>query len=252
TRRVMKTSTSQIDPASLAQFGVPINGRTGQIGVKDPDSIGGVYTEPPHGGQWNSTYQFTTYYADSATATTVTDLSPAAQIVSGGKIDASSGGTLQNYWSNIAAVGDVKMPARYDADGWAASGQKLPGVTVSYSGQYHYNNYDNTEHDWQLPFGNAPFVTGRPGGYTQAAPASLKDYTLPGYFSTLSSNGTISGTGVSVNNTAGNASIPPLGLLPGQSVPGLTPTKLSGNASGAKLGASSVHGGPSAPVDPIL
>ncbi|WAG23062.1 filamentous hemagglutinin N-terminal domain-containing protein [Burkholderia gladioli] len=252
TRREVKTSTSQIDPASLAQFGIPISGRTGQINVKDPDNIGGVYTEPPHGGQWNSDYQFTTYYADSATATTVTDLSPAAQIVSGGKIDASSVGTLQNYWSDIAAVGDVKMPARYDADGWAASGQKLPGVTVSYSGQYHYNNYDNTEHDWQLPFGNAPFVTGRPGGYTQAAPASLKDYTLPGYFSTLSSNGTISGTGVSVNNMAGNASIPPLGLLPGQSVPGLTPTKLSGNASGAKLGASSVHGGPSAPVDPIL
>ncbi len=252
TRREVKTSTSQIDPASLAQFGIPISGRTGQINVKDPDNIGGVYTEPPHGGQWNSDYQFTTYYADSATATTVTDLSPTAQIVSGGKIDASSVGTLQNYWSNIAAVGDVKMPARYDADGWAASGQKLPGVTVSYSGQYHYNNYDNTEHDWQLPFGNAPFVTGRPGGYTQAAPASLKDYTLPGYFSTLSSNGTISGTGASVNNTAGNASIPPLGLLPGQSVPGLTPTKLNGNASGAKSGASSVHGGPSAPLDPIL
>ncbi len=252
TRRVMKTSTSQIDPASLAQFGIPISGRTGQVGVKDPDSIGGVYTEPPHGGQWNSTYQFTTYYADSATATTVTDISPAAQIVSGGRIDASSVGTLQNYWSNIAAVGDIEMPGHYDADGWAASGQKLPGVSVSYSGQYHYNNYDNSEHDWQLPFGNAPFVTGRPGGYTQAAPASIKDYTLPGYFSTLSSNGTISGTGISVSNTAGNASIPPLGLLPGQSVPGLTPTNLSGNASGAKSDASSVHGGPSAPVDPII
>ncbi|KFG92900.1 hypothetical protein GQ56_0134835, partial [Burkholderia paludis] len=252
TRRVMKTSTSQIDPASLAQFGIPIKGRTGQPGVKDPDGIGGVYTEPPHSGQWNSDYQFTTYYADSATATTVTDISPAAQIVSGGKIDASSVGTLQNYWSNIAAVGDVKMPAHYDADGWAASGQKLPGVSVSYSGQYHYNNYDNSEHDWQLPFGNAPFVTGRPGGYTQAAPASIKDYTLPGYFSTMSSNGTISGTGVSVNNTAGNASIPSFGLLPGQSVPGLTPTNLSGNASGAKSGASSVYGGPPAPVDPII
>ncbi|WP_338641618.1 hemagglutinin repeat-containing protein [Burkholderia pyrrocinia] len=252
TRRVMKTSTSQIDPASLAQFGIPISGRTGQVGVKDPDSIGGVYTEPPHGGQWNSTYQFTTYYADSATATTVTDISPAAQIVSGGKIDASSVGTLQNYWSNIAAVGDVKMPARYDADGWAASGQKLPGVTVSYSGQYHYNNYDNSEYDWKLPFGNAPFVGSRPGGYTQAAPASIKDYKLPGYSSTLSSNGTISGTGVSVNNSAGNASIPSLGLLPGQSVPGLTPTNLSGNASGAKSGASSVHGGALAPVDPII
>ncbi|HDV6325824.1 TPA: contact-dependent inhibition toxin BcpA [Burkholderia cenocepacia] len=252
TRRVMKTSTSSIDPSLLGQFGIPISGRTGQVGVKDPDSIGGVYTEPPHGGQWNSTYQFTTYYADSATATTVTDISPAAQIVSGGRIDASSVGTLQNYWSNIAAVGDIKMPGHYDADGWAASGQKLPGVTVSYSGQYHYNNYDNSEHDWQLPFGNAPFVTGRPGGYTQAAPASIKDYTLPGYFSTLSSNGTISGTGVSVSNTAGNASIPSLGLLPGQSVPGLTPTNLSGNASGAKSGASSVHGGPPAPVDPII
>ncbi|MDN7642343.1 contact-dependent inhibition toxin BcpA [Burkholderia cenocepacia] len=271
TRRVMKTSTSQIDPALLAQFGISMSGcvavhmeacagrDVGGVDLRDPavrelflDFVGGVPTDPPHGGQWNSNYQKTTYYADSATATTVTDISPAAQIVSGGKIDASSVGTLQNYWSNIAAVGDIDMPAHYDADGWAASGQKLPGVTVSYSGQYHYNNYDNTEHDWQLPFGNAPFVTGHPGGYTQAAPASIKDYTLPGYFSTTSSNGTISGTGVSVNNTAGNASIPSLGLLPGQSVPGLTPTNLSGNASGAKSGASAVHGGPSAPVDPII
>nr|WP_261521503.1 hemagglutinin repeat-containing protein [Burkholderia multivorans] len=271
TRRVMKTSTSQIDPASLAQFGIRMSGcvavhmeacsgrDVGGVDLSKPevrelflDFVGGVPTDPPHGGQWNSTYQFTTYYADSATATTVTDISPAAQIVSGGKIDASSVGTMQNYWSNIAAVGDIKMPGHYDADGWTASGQQLPGVTVSYSGQYHYNNYDNTEHDWQLPFGNAPFVTGRPGGYTQAAPASIKDYTLPGYFSTISSNGAISGTGVSVSNTAANASIPSLGLLPGQSVPGLTPTTLSGNASGAKSGASSVHGGPPAPVDPII
>ncbi|WP_226263634.1 hemagglutinin repeat-containing protein [Burkholderia metallica] len=271
TRRVMKTSTSQIDPALLAQFGISMSGcvavymeacsgrDVNWVDLRKPevrelflDFIGGVPTDPPHGGQWNSGYQKTTYYADSATATTVTDISPAAQIVSGGRIDASSVGTLQNYWSNIAAVGEVKMPTRYDADGWAASGQKLPGVTVSYSGQYHYNNYDNTEHDWQLPFGNAPFVTGRPGGYTQAAPASIKDYTLPGYFSTLSSNGTISGTGVSVNNSAANASIPSLGLLPGQSVPGLTPANLSGNASGAKSGASAVHGGPAAPVDPII
>ncbi|WP_369072988.1 hemagglutinin repeat-containing protein [Burkholderia gladioli] len=252
TRRLMTTSTSSIDPSLLGQFGIPVSGRTGQIGVKDPDSIGGVYTEPPHGGQWNSTYQFTTYYADSATATTVTGLSAAGQIVSGGNIDASSVGTLQNYWSHIAAVGDIQMPARYDADGWAASGQALPGVTVSYSGQYHYNNYDNTEHDWQLPFGNAPFVGGRPGGYTQAAPADIRDYKLPSYDSTLSANGTISGTGVSVNNTAGNASTPPLGLLPGQSVPGLTPIGLSGNASGATSGTTSVHGGSPAPVDPII
>ncbi|WP_323122905.1 hemagglutinin repeat-containing protein [Burkholderia alba] len=252
TRRVMKTATNRIDPATLAQFGIPISGRTGQVGVKDPTSIGGVYTEPPHGGQWNSTYQFTTYYADSATATTVTDISPAAQIVSGGNINATSVGNLQNYWSNITAVGNVAMPQRYDGDGWAASGQTLPGVTVSYSGQYHYNNYDNSEHDWQLPFGNAPFVGQRPGGYTQAAPASVKPYKLPGYDSTLGANGTISGTGVSVNNTAGNASIPSLGLLPGQAVPGLTLGGLSGNASGAKSSASAVHGGAQAPVDPVI
>ncbi|WP_147483711.1 hypothetical protein, partial [Burkholderia pseudomallei] len=159
TRRVMTTSTGSVDPATLAPFGVPIKGQTGQVGVKDPTSIGGVYTDPPHGGQWNSTYQYTTYYADSATATTVTSISPAAQIVSGGSINASTVASLQNYWSSITAVGNIQMPKNYDANGWAATGQQAPSVTVSYSGQYHYNNYDNTEHDWQLPFGNAPFVT---------------------------------------------------------------------------------------------
>ncbi|HTJ94265.1 MAG TPA: hemagglutinin repeat-containing protein, partial [Pararobbsia sp.] len=252
TRRVMKTSTHPIDPATLAPFGVPISGNTGQVGVKDPDSIGGVYTEPPHGGQWNSTYTFTSYYADSATATSVTELSPAAQIVSGGQLDASSVGLLQNHWSNVAAVGDIKMPGHYDTDGWGASGQKAPSVEVSYSGQYHYNNYDNSEHDWQLPFGNAPFVTGRPGGYSQAAPASIKEHALPGYHSTTSSNGTVSGTGVSVNNTAGNAPIPSLGLLPGQSVPGLTPPDLNGKPGGSTSAPSSVQGDAPPPVDPII
>ncbi|WP_080436716.1 hemagglutinin repeat-containing protein [Burkholderia ubonensis] len=274
TRRVMSTtgSTSNVDPAVLAQYGISLSGCaayfagncTGQTsyGIRSdnltPDmrdvllkQPGGMYIEPPHGGQWNSSYQYTTY-TGTAVANMVTALSPAAQIVSGGKIDASSTGTLQNYWSSITAVGNLTMPQHYDSDGWAATGQQAPTVTVTYSGQYHYNNYDNSEHNWQLPFGDATFVTGHPGGYTQVAPADVKQYKLPGYFSTMSSNGTISGTGVSVNNTAGNASLPSLGLLPGQSVPGLTPTNLSGNASGAKSGASSVHGGPPAPVNPII
>ncbi|WP_080407424.1 hemagglutinin repeat-containing protein [Burkholderia ubonensis] len=274
TRRVMSTtgSTSNVDPAVLAQYGIGLSGCaayfagncTGQTsyGIRSdnltPDmrdvllkQPGGMYIEPPHGGQWNSSYQYTTY-TGTAVANMVTALSPAAQIVSGGKIDASSTGTLQNYWSSITAVGNLTMPQHYDSDGWAATGQQAPTVTVTYSGQYHYNNYDNSEHNWQLPFGDATFVTGHPGGYTQVAPADVKQYKLPGYFSTMSSNGTISGTGVSVNNTAGNASLPSLGLLPGQSVPGLTPTNLSGNASGAKSGASSVHGGPPAPVNPII
>ena len=281
TRRVMTTTgyTNNVDPAVLGQYGISMSGCVaihmeacsghdvaGVMLTRDPRNPsydpapiiaqleaqpGGVYTDPPHGGQWNSSYQYTTY-SGVAVSNMIKDVSPAAQIVSGGAIDASSSGTLQNYWSNVAAVGNLKLPNRYDADGWAATGQQAPGVTVTYSGQYHYNNYDNTEHNWQLPFGDAPFVTGRPGGYAQAAPADVKHYKLPSYDSTLSSNGTISGTGVSINNTAANASIPSLGLLPGQSVPGLTFANLSGNASGAKSSASAVHGGVPAPVDPIV
>jgi filamentous hemagglutinin len=267
TRRVMKTSgyADSVDPALLEQFGISMSGRTGQVGVKDPTSIGGVYTEPPHGGQWNSSYQYTTY-TGTAIANTVTETSPAAQIVSGGKIDAKSVGTLQNYWSNVAAVGNAEMPANYDADGWKATGQQAPGVRVTYSGQYHYNNYDNTEHDWQMPFGDAPLVGSRPGGYTQKAPADVRPYKLPGYDATLGSNGTMSGTGVTINNTAANAWIPPLGLLPGQAVPGLTFEPLNGRASGTTtVGAmlsetvtgsgapsATVNSKPVVPLDPVV
>ncbi|WP_415869056.1 hemagglutinin repeat-containing protein [Burkholderia ubonensis] len=301
TRRVMSTTggTSNVDPATLAQYGISLSGCaayfmgncTGQTsyGIKDPTPAqaaelikqpGGMFTTPPNGGQWNSSYQYTTY-TGTAVANTITALSPTGQIVSGGNLDASSVGNLQNYWSSITAVGNLALPQSYDGNGWAATGQQAPTVTVTYSGQYHYNNYDNTEHNWQLPFGNAPFVTGRPGGYTQAAPADVKTYKLPGYDSTLGSNGTISGTGVSINNTAGNASLPSLGLLPGQSVAGLTPVSINGTASGATAmpvslngtatasattggavrgtitGAgvqptASVHGGASTQVDPII
>lgn len=267
TRRVMSTSgsTSNVDPAALAQYGISLSGCASYFAVNcmnggqmiaglRSDNItpaetaalikqpGGMYIEPPHGGQWNSGYFYTTY-TGTAVANTVTALSPTAQIVSGGSLNATSTGTLQNYWSSITAVGNLDLPQNYDGNGWAATGQQAPTVTVTYSGQYHYNNYDSSEYNWQLPFGNAPFVTSRPGGYTQVAPADVKTYSLPGYDSTLGSNGTISGTGVSINNTAANASIPSLGLLPGQAVPGLTIGGLSGSASGTKSGASAVHGG---------
>ncbi|HDR8913896.1 TPA: contact-dependent inhibition toxin BcpA [Burkholderia multivorans] len=295
TRRQMQTSgaTTSIDPAVLEQLGISMSGCvaihmeacSGQDvgGVRltpdpahpdyDPAPIiaqlqaqpGGVYTIPPGGGQWNSSYQYTTY-TGTAVANTITALSAAGQIVSGGSINATTVGNLQNYWSHITAVGNVDMPQHYDGDGWAASGQQAPAVTVTYSGYYHYNNYDNTEHNWTLPFGDMPFVGGRPGGYTQAAPADVKKYAIAGYDSTLGSNGTISGTGVSINNTAGNASIPSLGLLPGQEVPGLTFGSLSGNAavsktsggmvtgqvSGAGAKGVSVTGKPVQPVSPII
>lgn len=280
TRRVMQTSgnTSQVDPALLQQLGISMSGCAAYYIAAcsgqdvhwinlfhdpnypdyDPAPIiaalklqpGGVFTVPPNGGQWNSGYQYTTYEG-KATANTVTKLSPGAQIASGGDLDASTVKTFQNYWSSVTAAGNIKQPASLDMDGWGATGQQAPGVTVVYSGYYHYNNYDNSEHNWTLPFGDKPFVGG-PGGYTQAAPADVRQYSLPDYRSTWGANGTISGNGVSVNNTAANATIPSLGLLPGQAVPGLTIGTVSGNASGTQSGAAAIKGGTPTWVDPVI
>ncbi len=280
TRRVMQTSgnTSQVDPALLQQLGISMSGCAAYFMAAcsgqdvhwvnifhdpndpsyDPAPIiaalkaqpGGVFTVPPNGGQWNSGYQYTTYEG-KAVANTVTKLSPGAQIASGGDLDASAVKTFQNYWSSVTAAGNIKQPGSLDMDGWGATGQQAPGVTVAYSGYYHYNNYDNTEHNWTLPFGDKPFVGG-PGGYTQAAPADVRQYSLPDYRSTWGANGTISGNGVSVNNTAANATIPSLGLLPGQAVPGLTIGTVSGNASGTQSGAAAIKGGTPTWVDPVI
>ncbi|WP_175950735.1 hemagglutinin repeat-containing protein [Burkholderia sp. BCC0405] len=253
TRRIMTTTgyTNNVDPAVLAAQGISLSGcaayfagnctgqtsygiRADNITPEERDALikqpGGMYIDPPYGGQWNSAYYYTTY-TGVASANTIKDISPAGQIVSGGKIDASSSGTLKNYWSNIAAVNGIQIPANYDGDSWASNGQQAPGVTVTYSGQYHYNNYDNSEYNWQLPFGNAPFVTGNPGGYSPA-PADVREYKLPDYQSTLVTNGTLSGSGVSVNNTAANASIPSLGLVPGQSVSGVSASITGGAPTG--------------------
>ncbi|WP_232438163.1 hemagglutinin repeat-containing protein [Burkholderia ubonensis] len=247
TRRVMTTTgyTNNVDPAWLQQLGISMSGCAAyftdacngaydvpgiDLAKADPSvieqlrkQIGGIFIDPPHEGQWNSRYQRTTY-TGVATANTVKDISPAGQIVSGGKLGASSVGTLQNYWSNIAAVNGIEMPANYDADGWKASGQQAPSLTVTYSGHYHYNNYDNSEHDWTYSFSD----NGCNG------PADVKEFKIPDYQSTLVTNGTLSGTGVSLNNTAGNASIPSLGLVAGQSLPvnsgavhGTTPTMVN-------------------------
>ncbi|WP_102817169.1 hemagglutinin repeat-containing protein [Burkholderia ubonensis] len=247
TRRVMTTTgyTNNVDPAWLQQLGISMSGCAAyftdacngaydvpgiDLAKADPSvieqlrkQIGGIFIDPPHEGQWNSRYQRTTY-TGVATANTVKDISPAGQIVSGGKLGASSVGTLQNYWSNIAAVNGIQMPANYDADGWKASGQQAPSLTVTYSGHYHYNNYDNSEHDWTYSFCDK----GCNG------PADVKEFKIPDYQSTLVTNGTLSGTGVSLNNTAGNASIPSLGLVAGQSLPvnsgavhGTTPTMVN-------------------------
>ncbi len=70
-----------------------------------PDMIGGVNVEPPHGGQWNSGYQYTTH-TGVAIANLIAGISPQAQIISGGRLDASNVGLFENYWSAVAAVGE--------------------------------------------------------------------------------------------------------------------------------------------------
>ena len=93
--------SAAVDPALLAQFGISLSGCTATYmaacgpgnpqvlgSTGDPSMIGGVPTDPPHGGQWNSTYQYTTY-TGVALANLITSISPQAQIIAGGNLDAS-------------------------------------------------------------------------------------------------------------------------------------------------------------------
>lgn len=256
TRTTMTTTglNQSVDPDLLAQLGISLSGCTaldmnacseghpyvGWTTQGDPNAIGGAYTIPPHGGQWNSGYQYT-IYTGVALANLIAGISPQAQIVSGGNLDALNVGTFQNYWSAVAAVGNIAAPQTLDQNSW--QGQAAPGVQVTYSGYYHYTNYDHSIADWTLPFGNAPFIGNNPGGYTQAAPADIRNYALPSYESSFVAGGTLSGNGISIDNTAGNAGVPSLNLAPGQAMSGVNINGVSGNASGADAGSASAAQG---------
>ncbi|MDR3397094.1 MAG: hemagglutinin repeat-containing protein, partial [Pandoraea sp.] len=219
TRRVLLTSgyTTQVDPALLKRLGISLSGMTGQVDVRDPHAIGGVYVEPPHGGQWNSNYIYTSY-TGKAEINRVSAISPKAQLQVGGDLDLSGVDRFENRWSQVSAGGNIKAPVVLDMQSW--KGQQAPRIRVTYSGHYHYNNYDNSEHDWTIPFGDAPFIGSRPGGYEQKAPADIREFDLPGYESVFRGNMTLTGTGVSINNTAGNHSLPTTGLPAGSVLDG--------------------------------
>ncbi len=261
TRTTMTTTglNQPVDPNLLTQLGISLSGCTAVVAAacagqdvgwttSTPDMIGGVDIEPPHGGQWNSGYQYTTY-TGVAVANLIASISPQAQIVAGGNLDASKVGLFQNYWSAVTAVSNIAAPVSLDQNSW--QGQSTPQVQITYSGYYHYNNYDNSEHNWTLPFGDAPFVGGRPGGYSQAAPADVRLYALPSDESSFVAGGTLSGTGISIDNTAGNAGIPSMGLAPGQAMSGVNIGGVNGSAGGAKAGTASVNGG-SGLVNPVI
>ncbi|MEM5371989.1 hemagglutinin repeat-containing protein [Paraburkholderia azotifigens] len=263
TRTTMTTTglNQPVDPALLDSLGISLSGCISTVAAActaghpfvgwingDASLIGGMPVDPPHGGQWNSGWQYTTY-TGVAVANLIAGISPQGQIIAGGNMDASSVGLFQNYWSAVAAVGNIAAPQSLDQNSW--QGQSAPGVQVTYSGYYHYRNYDGSIPNWTLPFGDAPFSGSHPGGYTQAAPADIRNYALPSYESSFVAGGTLSGNGISIDNTAGNAGVPSLNLAPGQATSGVNINGISGNASGGKSGAASVNGG-GGMVNPVI
>ncbi|VVD93297.1 hemagglutinin repeat-containing protein [Pandoraea soli] len=239
TRRQMQTSgfTSSVSADLLASLGISLSGRTGKINTRDPNAIGGAYPEPPGSGRWNSDYIYTSY-TGVAEANTVTSISPKAQIISGANLNASSVDLFQNYWSAVSAAGDIAAPVTLDQNSW--KGQNAPVIRVTYSGHYHYDNYDKSIRDWQLPFGDANYPTYRPTGWNRS-PADIRTYTSPAYESTFVANGKLTGSGVSIDNTAGNAGVPSIGLVPGQSVTDVTIGVVGGNANGTRIDGTSIQ-----------
>ncbi|QNB16453.1 filamentous hemagglutinin N-terminal domain-containing protein [Paraburkholderia tropica] len=263
TRTTMTTTglNQPVDPALLDSLGISLSGCTSTVAAAcsaghpfvgwtsgDASLIGGMPVDPPHGGQWNSGWQYTTY-TGVAVANLIAGISPQGQIIAGGNLDAASVGLFENHWSAVAAVGNIAAPQSLDQNSW--QGQTAPGMQVTYSGYFHYTNYDHSISDWTLPFGDAPFSGSRPGGYTQAAPADIRNYALPSYESSFVAGGTLSGNGISIDNTAGNAGVPSLNLAPGQMTSGVSVNGISGNASGGESGAASVNGG-SGMVNPAI
>ncbi|QBC30127.1 hypothetical protein [Pandoraea sp. XY-2] len=249
TRRQMQTSgfTSSVSADLLASLGISLSGRTGQVNTRDPNAIGGAYPEPPGSGKWNSDYIYTSY-TGVAEANTVTSISPKAQIISGANLNAASVDLFQNYWSAVSAAGDIAAPSTLDQNSW--KGQNAPVIRVTYSGHYHYDNYDKSIRDWQLPFGDANYPTYRPTGWNRS-PADIRTYTSPAYESTFVANGKLTGSGVSIDNTAGNAGVPSIGLVPGQSVTDVTVGVAGGNANGTRIDATSIQTSV-VRVDPII
>jgi len=188
TRRALAMGTSfdqTISPSELNALGVTLSGSTGQVNVHDPNSIGGVYIEPPHGGSMNSDY-IRTDFTGTGLQNSVISTSPKAQIISGGDLRPNVN-TLQNYWAQISAVGNINVSgASLDQDSWR--GATVPQYKVAYAGSYIYRTYKGNM--WSHTFCD--------NGCD--APGDNKYFASNRYESSLTSNANIVGSGVSLNN----------------------------------------------------
>ena len=188
TRRslVMGTSFDQaISPTELQALGVILSGSTGQVNVHDPNSIGGVYIEPPHGGSMNSDY-IRTDFTGTGSQNSVISTSPKAQIISGGNLKTSAS-KFQNYWSQVSAVGNIDLSGTtLDQDSWR--GSVMPQYKIAYAGSYIYRTYKGNM--WSHSFCDSGCD----------APGDTRYVSSSRYESSITSNANIVGSGVSLNN----------------------------------------------------
>ena len=165
--------------------------------VANPDVPGGRYIEPPHEGTWNSAY-VQTDYTETLSRNSLASISPEAQIISGGNLNPEVN-LLQNYWSKVTAAGDISLNGvTLDQDSWRGAMPYLQRAV--YNGTYLYRTYKGVM--WRMAW---------PGPETIDTP-------LPGYDSSFTAQGNISGSGVTVHNTAGSTIATPSGMQAGQTI----------------------------------
>ena len=188
TRRtlVMKSAYDQaVDPSVITALNISLSGTVGQINTPNPNNIGGVYIDPPHGGSMNSDYLYTVYNG-AATQNAVQDISPAAQIIAGMDLNVAAD-TLKNRWSRIASGRNIELgDTSLDQESW--QGAERARVKVAYSGSYLYQTYRGDR--WTHSFCDSGCSAGGDTRY----------YVRADYESSLTATGAIRGSGGAIIN----------------------------------------------------
>src|SRR5450830_1133253 len=184
TRRVLQMSDT------FTQSGATSSGSVVWT-ASNPNVPGGRYIEPPHGGEYNSDY-IENDYTETTYTNSVVSISPTARMLSGGNLTPTVG-LLQNYWSQIASADDIPLnKISVDQDSWRGA---TPYLSRSvYNGTYLYRTYKGIL--WTMSW---------PAAQTTDTPTT-------GFESSLTAQGNITGSNVSINNTAGTSRYTPLGM----------------------------------------
>ncbi len=182
--------------------------------IANPDVPGGRYIEPPHEDTWNSAY-VQTDYTETLFRNSLASISPEAQIISGGNLNPMVN-LLRNYWSKVAATGDISLNGvTLDQDSWRGAMPYLQRAV--YNGTYLYRTYKGIM--WRMAW---------------PSPQTI-DTPLPGYDSSFTAQGDISGSGATIHNTAGSTNTTPLGMQAGQTIQAATGVTVSA-AGGTTVG----------------